>query len=109
MQLLGTYAGIVENVKDPQRLGRVKARVPHVHGVSGSGAGYIGTNDLPWALPSGMPAGGGPASGGFSQLPAVGDKVWVRFTVPEAMTFAASTGILTVFVGILSSSSVSDN
>jgi len=79
MQLLGTYAGIVENVKDPQRLGRVKARVPHVHGVSGSGAGYIGTNDLPWALPSGMPAGGGPASGGFSQLPAVGDKVWVRF------------------------------
>lgn len=74
-----TYAGIVESNKDPLKLGRVKARVPHVFGSDATGSGYIGVNDLPWALPAGMPAGGSSASGGFSQLPEVGDKVWVRF------------------------------
>jgi hypothetical protein len=45
-ELLGTYCGVVENVKDPEKLGRVKVRVPHVFG-------FIGQNDLPWALPAG--------------------------------------------------------
>lgn len=74
-----TYAGIVESNKDPLKLGRVKVRVPHVFGSDATGSGYIGTNDLPWALPAGLPAGGSSASGGFSQLPEPGDKVWVRF------------------------------
>lgn len=79
MQLHGTYGAVVENVRDPEKLGRVKARVPHVHGVDAAGAGYIGSNDLPWAMPAGMPAGGSAQSGGFSHLPAPGDHVWVRF------------------------------
>ena len=74
-----TYAGIVERNKDPLKLGRLKIRVPHVYGSSATGSGYIATNDLPWALPAGLPAGGSSASGGFSQLPTTGDKVWVRF------------------------------
>lgn len=74
-----TYAGIVEANKDPLKLGRLKVRVPHVFGSESTGSGYIGVNDLPWALPAGMPAGGSAASGGFSQLPEPGDKVWVRF------------------------------
>ena len=74
-----TYAGIVESNKDPLKLGRLKIRVPHVYGSSATGSGYIATNDLPWALPAGLPAGGSSASGGFSQLPTNGDKVWVRF------------------------------
>jgi hypothetical protein len=78
-ELFGTFGGIVENVKDPEKLGRVKVRVPHIYGASGGSTGYIGTNDIPWALPAGMPAGGSPASGGFSHLPDVGDHVWVRF------------------------------
>lgn len=77
--LLGTYCGIVENVSDPLKLGRVKVRVPHVYGASAAGGGVIGTNDLPWALPAGMPAGGSAESGGFSHLPNVGDHVYVRF------------------------------
>lgn len=77
--LLGTYAGTVENVRDPEKLGRVKVRVPHVYGASTTGAGYIGVDDLPWALPAGLPAGGSAASGGLSHLPAVGDHVFVRF------------------------------
>lgn len=74
-----TYAGIVESVKDPLKLGRLKVRVPHVFGSNATGSGYIGVNDLPWALPAGLPAGGSSQSGGFSHLPEVGDKVWVRF------------------------------
>lgn len=78
MNLSYTYAGIVENAHDPLKLGRVKVRVAHVYGSTAT-TGYIGTNDLPWALPAGMPAGGSSRSGGFSHLPANGDKVWVRF------------------------------
>lgn len=79
MRLAGTYAGVVESVRDPEKLGRIKARVAHVHGVSSAGAGFIATADLPWAMPAGMPAGGSKASGGFSHLPFIGDHVWVRF------------------------------
>jgi hypothetical protein len=79
MSYLGTYCGIVENVSDPLKLGRVKVRVPHVYGANAASGGVIGTNDLPWAMPAGMPAGGGPGSGGFSHLPSKGDHVYVRF------------------------------
>jgi len=78
MELYGTYAGIVESAKDPEKLGRLKVRVPHIYGGTVK-AGSIGTNELPWALPAGLPAGATPASGGFSMLPVSGDKVWVRF------------------------------
>ena len=74
-----TYAGVVEANKDPLKLGRLKVRVPHVFGSNSTGSGYIPVNDLPWALPAGMPAGGSADSGGFSQIPEIGDKVWVRF------------------------------
>lgn len=79
MNLSFTYAGIVEVNQDPLKLGRLKVRVPHVYGTTATGTGYIGNNDLPWALPAGMPAGGSARSGGFSHLPEKGDKVWVRF------------------------------
>jgi len=74
-----TYAGLVESNKDPLKLGRLKVRVPHVYGSDATGSGYIAVNDLPWAMPAGMPAGGSASSGGFSQIPSPGDKVWVRF------------------------------
>lgn len=80
MNLHATYGGVVESVSDPLKLGRAKVRVPHVYGiVQGAGAGYVTTNDLPWALPAGLPAGGSASSGGLSHLPAVGDHVFVRF------------------------------
>ncbi len=79
MNLFYTYGGTVEENRDPLKLGRLKVRVPHVFGTTGSGSGFVATNDLPWAMPAGMPAGGSGSSGGFSLLPANGDKVWVRF------------------------------
>lgn len=77
--LWGTYGGIVEQVADPEQLGRVKVRVPYIYGASPVATGYIGTNDIPWAMPVGLPAGGSSRSGGFSHLPEIGDHVFVRF------------------------------
>ena len=79
MNLFAIYAGVVEGNQDPQQLARLKVRVPHVYGASTAGAGYVGTNDLPWAMPAGLPNGSNSTSGGLSHIPEVGDKVWVRF------------------------------
>lgn len=75
--LVGLYAGVVESVQDPEMLGRLKIRVPHVYGPTGA-EGSIDLSDLPWAFPSGLPAGGA-ESGGMSWMPAVGDQVYVQF------------------------------
>ena len=77
--LFGTYLGFVEEVRDPDKLGRVKVRVPHVYGFSGSTNSSVSVEDIPWALPAGLPAGGTNASGGMSWLPEPGDQVFVRF------------------------------
>lgn len=76
MNLFGTYMGQVEAVDDPEKRGRVKVRVVMAYGPT---SGLIGTEDLPWALPAGLPAGGSPDSGGLNWLPAAGDQVFVRF------------------------------
>jgi len=79
MKLNATYAGVVESTTDPERVGRLKVRVPSVYGPASTTRGSIQTNDLPWALPAGLPAGGSAASGAIGWLPAVGDHVYVRF------------------------------
>jgi len=79
-KLLGIYAGFVESASDPQHLGRLKVRVPVLHGPLGdNGTDSIGTDNLAWALPSGLPLGSTPMSGGFAWLPALGDQVFVQF------------------------------
>ena len=73
--LLGVYGGVVEENRDPEKLGRVKVRVPAVYGT----AEEIPTDRLPWALPRGTPFGNSYDSGGISWLPAIGDTVWTTF------------------------------
>ena len=102
MSLNGIYIGVVEKVADPERLGRIKVRVPSVYGVIGSAVGAIPIDDLPWAIPFGLPAGGSQQSGGADWLPVAGDQVGVQFidgepekpvwgwlmqSVPNATTF----------------------
>jgi hypothetical protein len=77
--LNGAYVGIVESNRDPEKLGRVKVRVAHVYGIPDSDLGGIGINDLPWAIPAGLPAGGSALSGGIDWLPEPGDQVVVMF------------------------------
>ena len=96
MDLSGTYGGIVESVKDPEKRGRIKVRVPAVYGVLGSGSGFVATDSIPWALPAGIPSGGSGNSGGFSLLPIPGDHVWVRFLDGEPEKPIWEWGVQTV-------------
>lgn len=79
MDLRGVFGGVVEDNRDPQKLGRLKVRVPHVYGAVGGVFGAVTTNDLPWALPAGLPSGLTQQSGGADWLPEVGDQVVVNF------------------------------
>ncbi len=66
MSYIGKYRGIISDVNDPLRLGRVRARVPDVLGGRESG----------WALPCLPFAGQGM---GFVATPKVGANVWIEF------------------------------
>ena len=84
--LNGIYSGSVEDAGDPLRMGRLRCRVPAVYGtVTGGEAdgSSITTEDLPWALPMGLPAGATNDSGMIGWLPAVGDHVFVQFLDSE--------------------------
>ncbi len=62
----GKYRGIVEDVADPDNLGRLRARVPEV----------LGDEISPWALPCSPYAGNG--VGQFT-LPPKGAGAWIEF------------------------------
>jgi hypothetical protein len=74
-QYPGVYTGVVEDNRDPEKLGRLKVRVPIAYGNSSQ----VSTAQLPWALSRGLPAGGSAKSGGIDWIPDVGDQVWVTF------------------------------
>jgi hypothetical protein len=78
-EYFGIYAGKVVDASDPAKVGRVKVRVPILHGLASSSSGLVEDKDLPWAFPAAMPAGGTPESGGMSWLPVQGDQIWVKF------------------------------
>jgi uncharacterized protein involved in type VI secretion and phage assembly len=63
----GKYRGFVEDNEDPDKLGRLKLRVPKVYG----------SDPSDWALPC-LPFGGA-ASHGLFLLPEIDDMVWVEF------------------------------
>lgn len=81
--LRGVFGGVVEDNQDPQKLGRLKIRVAHVYGAVGGAFGAVATNNLPWALPVGLPSGFTQQSGGMDWLPEVGDQVLVQFMDAE--------------------------
>ncbi|HKC66281.1 MAG TPA: phage baseplate assembly protein V [Pyrinomonadaceae bacterium] len=62
----GKYRGLVKDVDDPEKLGRIKAQVPEIYHEETS----------PWALPAAPFAGPGH---GFVVIPEVGDGVWIEF------------------------------
>jgi len=62
----GKYRGLVKNVDDPLKIGRVTATVPEV----------FGEEECPWALPA-VPFAG--KKHGLVLLPEVDDGVWIEF------------------------------
>jgi uncharacterized protein involved in type VI secretion and phage assembly len=67
-RFFGKYEGVVTDVSDPTRIGRLRARVPAVLGED---------VETGWALPC-TPYGGG-KDHGMLFLPHVGDTVWIEF------------------------------
>ncbi|SHN13572.1 phage baseplate assembly protein V [Cryptosporangium aurantiacum] len=64
----GKYEGVVTDVTDPEKIGRIRARVPALLGED---------VDTGWALPC-VPVGG-TAKVGMLFLPAIGATVWIEF------------------------------
>jgi uncharacterized protein involved in type VI secretion and phage assembly len=62
----GKYRGRVNDNRDPEGLGRIRALVPDV----------IGDEETGWALPSAPYAGDGV---GFFLVPPIGANVWIEF------------------------------
>ncbi|HEX7048856.1 MAG TPA: phage baseplate assembly protein V [Longimicrobiales bacterium] len=69
-QFFGKYRGLVVDNKDPEKLGRLKLKVPSVFGESDDGV-------TDWAWPC-VPYGGAPDQG-FFFIPDEGAQVWVEF------------------------------
>lgn len=72
----GLYRGRVEYNKDPHKIGRVRVRIPTLHGVPGDDK-CLEFDKLPWASPC-TPFACGTDYGTFV-VPEVGSYVWVMF------------------------------
>lgn len=73
----GFYRAIVVSNDDPQCIGRIKIRIPSLHGSNPEQLGYMDDSMLPYAFP-GIFQGAGYREGQY-MLPSVGHIVWVSF------------------------------
>jgi len=66
VKYFGKYRGLVTDNRDPEQMGRIRARVPDV----------LGEADTPWAMPCvTLPLSDDVGSG----LPDIGSNVWIEF------------------------------
>lgn len=77
----GFYRGFVVSTDDPKHLGRIKVRIPAIHGSDPSLDTYMADNVLPWAQPGAFNLAG-PGMGQLI-LPYIGSAVWVTFEVDK--------------------------
>lgn len=82
------YVGTVVNGNDPQKMGRVTVRVPHIFD-------NVSDGDLPWAIPDRMTGPAGNVGGSAScMVPRSGSKVYVFFQLGNIHSPIYSTDIL---------------
>jgi hypothetical protein len=88
------YRGVVEDVNDPEKAGRVKIRVLGVHS---DNKAYVKTEQLPWAIPAtDLRFGGGLRNIGSYKVPDVGSHVFLFFEAGDhnfPVYFAAAPAI----------------
>lgn len=77
------YRGIVVDTHDPQKLGRVRVRIPALHGVPDSSASYLYDEELPWATPAIFP--GAANDMGMFIVPEKGTRVLVSFELNDEL------------------------
>ena len=77
----GFYRAFVVSTDDPMHLGRVKIRVPAIHGADPTLSTYMADNTLPWAQPGCFNLAG--PNMGQLILPYVGSVVFVTFEVDQ--------------------------
>lgn len=75
-QFPGIYRAIVEYTLDPIKRGRVKVRIPSMHGIPSQTETYLKTIELPWAEPCHLFSG--PDMGQFV-VPLAGSTVYIMF------------------------------
>lgn len=71
------YRGIVVDVKDPMKLGRVKIRVPSLHGTNSKLNNFVPDSALPWATPAVWSSSGN--NMGTYDPPTAGARVFLTF------------------------------
>lgn len=75
--LPGSYRARVEYRADPLRLGRIKVRLPLLHGIPGVDEDALSVKDLPWARRKNKGSGGYDI--GSFIVPPVGSWTWIEF------------------------------
>lgn len=74
----GVYLGIVEDTSDPQGIGRIRVRIPVLHGIQNAGSvSFLSTSALPWAERC-APFYGGYDMGSYA-IPPIGTSVFTLF------------------------------
>lgn len=76
-ELNAMYTGIVEDTNDPRGMGRIKVRIPALHGTNPSQSYYLPTKQIPWATPACLT--GGSNDMGQYIVPTKGCQVMVSF------------------------------
>lgn len=76
---IGLYCGLVEDNLDPLKIGRIKIRIPHIHGSNPNSSMFIPTSGLQWSYPC-IPFFAGYDCGSFI-IPPVGTYIWA---LPES-------------------------
>ena len=95
LQHPGFYRGVVEDINDPEKAGRVRIRILGIHSDNKT---YVKTQDLPWAIPAtsiGVDGGGLRNIGNF-KVPDIGSQVFLFFEAEDhnfPVYFAAAPAI----------------
>lgn len=88
------YRGVVEDINDPEKAGRVRIRVLGIHS---DNKAYVKTEQLPWAIPAtDLRFGGGLRNIGSYKVPDVGSHIFVFFEAGDhnfPVYFAAAPAI----------------
>lgn len=87
----GIYRARVEYRADPLRIGRIKVRIPQLHGIPGLTEEVIEIEGLPWALPANSDTSG--FDMGSFKVPHVGSFVWVHFEGGDQDKIRYSSGV----------------